>query len=558
MLETINEGFKRARNYLRGVLELTEADIEHALKEVRRSLLEADVEFNVVKKFLAQVKEKAIGEVVQVEAQHQGKKVKVNAEAHFVKICQKELEDLMGPVDHSFKEGARPPMKIMMVGLQGSGKTTTTGKLARYLEKQGKRPLLVAADVYRPAAIEQLKVLGEKLKMPVFSIEGGSPPDICEQAIQYARERSRDVVIFDTAGRLAIDAPLMQELVNIKDRTKPDNILFVCDAMIGQDAVPTAKAFNEALGLSGIILTKLDGDARGGAALSIKEACGIPIKFLGQGEALDKLEEFRPEGLASRILGMGDVVGLMKDFEQVVDKERAEEDAIRMLRGRFGFDDFLAQIEIIQKMGPLKDVFEKMPFFPDGLPTGVNLDDRELTKVKAMISSMTTEERRKPEVFFPKIENKRHAKGPQAGQDFEELSFEKRRVARVSKGSGRPEPEVEALIYKFRGMQKMMGQIGAATGLLDKIPGLKQLKQIRNIQKMAGQMNPGDLEAAQAQMEQMQKMAGRQNPLMMGQGQNPFGLPPAQTSAKPSAKELAKKRQKRKLEKEARKKTRKK
>lgn len=560
MLETISQGFKRARNYLRGVVELTEADIENALKEVRRSLLEADVEFNVVKKFLAQVKESAIGEVVKLEAEHQGKKVKVNAEQHFVRICQKELEALMGPVDTSFTEAQRPPMKIMMVGLQGSGKTTTTGKLARYLEKKGKRPMLVAADVYRPAAIEQLKVLGEKLNIPVFAIEGGDPPEICEKAIQYARERSRDVVLFDTAGRLAIDEPLMKELQNIKDRTKPENIFFVCDAMIGQDAVPTAKTFHEKLGLSGVILTKLDGDARGGAALSIKEACGTPIKFLGQGESLDKLEEFRPEGLASRILGMGDIQSLMKDFEQVVDAEKAESDAIRMLRGRFGFDDFLQQIEIIQKMGPLRDVFEKMPFFPDGLPQGVNLDDRELIKVKSMISSMTNEERKRPDVFFA-VENKRYAKGPKSGQDYEELLFEKRRVARVAKGCGRPVQEIEALLYKFRGMQKLMGQIGAATGLLDKIPGFKQLGQIRNLQKMASQMRQGDMEAAQAQMaqlEQMQRAAGRQNPLMMAPGAQPPGLPPVPTLSKQSAKDIAKKRQKRKQEKEARKKARKK
>lgn len=566
MLERISEGFRKARNYLRGVAELTEADIDAALKDIRLSLLGADVEFNVVKKFLAQVKEKAVGEVVKLEAKAQGKKLRVTPEQHFVQICLKELEALMGPVDNSLVEAQRPPMKLMMVGLQGSGKTTTTGKLARYLEKKGKRPLLVAADVYRPAAIEQLKVIGQKLNIPVFSIEGGDPPEICAQGLQYARERSRDVVIFDTAGRLAIDEPLMRELSEIKRRVQPENVFFVCDAMIGQDAVPTAKAFHEKLGLSGVVLTKLDGDARGGAALSIKEACGVPIKFLGMGETLDKIEEFRPEGLASRILGMGDVLGLMKDFEEVVDAEKAEEDAIRMLRGRFGFDDFLAQIETIQKMGSLKDIFEKMPFFPDGLPKDVNLDDRELIKVKAVINSMTKTERRRPELFFS-VEKRRVKAPPKPGQDgTEDLIFERRRLQRLSRGSGRPVEEIEQLLYKFRGMQKIMEQLGAATGLMDKIPGLKQLRQLRQMGKLAAQMNPADLAQAQAQAAQLG--AGRPGgmPGMPGgmPGAMPPGLaglpgmPPAPSApAKLSEKEQAKKRAKRKQEKQARKKNKK-
>jgi len=277
-------------------------------------------------------------------------------------------------------------------------------------------------------------VLGGQLDMPVFSMENTSPPEICEAAVRRAYETNRDVVLFDTAGRLAIDEPLMAELDEIKKRTKPNEVFFVIDAMIGQDAVKTAKTFNDRVGVTGVILTKLDGDARGGAALSIKEVTGKPIKFLGMGEGLDKLEEFRPEGLASRILGMGDIVGLMKDFEGVVDAEKAEEDAVRMLKGKFDMQDFLDQIRVIQKMGSLRDLFEKMPFFPGGLPEGVNLDDKELVRIEAMISSMTVQERSHPEAFVvtswetitnPNGQQMRRRKG---------ADYDEKRVKRVAKG----------------------------------------------------------------------------------------------------------------------------
>jgi signal recognition particle subunit SRP54 len=371
----------------------------------------------------------------------------------------------------------------MMVGLQGSGKTTTVGKLARWLERNKKRPMLVAADIYRPAAVEQHKVLGGQLGMPVFHAEGKSPPEICEAAVKRAYETNRDVVLFDTAGRLAIDEPLMHELEDIKQRTKPNEIFFVIDAMIGQDAVKTAKTFNDRVGVTGVILTKLDGDARGGSALSIKEVTGKPIKFLGMGEALDKLEEFRPEGMASRILGMGDIVGLMKDFEQVVDAEKAEEDAVRMLKGKFDMQDFLDQIRVIQKMGSLRDLFEKMPFFPGGLPEGVNLDDKELVKIEAMISSMTREERSRPEVFVVTSWETITSGAGQQVRRRKAADFDERRVKRISKGSGRKEQEVKELLNKFAMMRQMMLQMGAQTGLLGKIPGFRQIAQMR---KMAG------------------------------------------------------------------------
>src|SRR6185437_11320794 len=270
---------------------------------------------------------------------------------------------------------------------------------ASYLQKKGRKPLLVAADIYRPAAVDQLQVLGERLGVPVFFQPDTLPPDLAVNGVEAARTQKCDVVLIDTAGRLAIDEQLMNELNLIKASVQPDDILLVCDAMIGQDAVRTAAEFDRRLALDGFILTKLDGDARGGAALSIKEVTGKPIKFLGMGEALDRLEEFRPDGLASRILGFGDIVGLMKDFEGVVDAEKAEEDAVRMLKGKFDMQDFLDQIRVIQKMGSLRDLFEKMPFFQGGLPEGVSLDDKELVKIEAIISSMTVQERTHPEVF---------------------------------------------------------------------------------------------------------------------------------------------------------------
>lgn len=479
MFETLTKGFRAARDLLQGEAELTEENIDSALRNVRMSLLEGDVEFKVTKNFLERVKEKAVGETVKLRARAKGKKVKVSPGEHFVKICQDELIQLMGPVDNSFNFAKKGPTGIMMVGLQGSGKTTTTGKLARYLEKKRKRPLLVAADVYRPAAIEQLKVLGEQLRIPVYSEESGDPPSICEKAMRYAQEKGRDVVLFDTAGRLAIDEPLMQELSEIKLRTRPANIFLVCDAMIGQDAVNTAKSFHERLDLSGVILTKLDGDARGGAALSIKAATGAPIKFLGLGESLDKLEEFRPDGLASRILGMGDIVGLMKDFEEVVDTEKAEKDAMRMLRGKFDMHDFLEQIKTIQKMGSLSELFDKLPFFPNGLPDGVVLDDKELVKIQSMINSMTKQERSHPELFIVAEEEV-----DKEGKRQHREEFHLDRIRRVANGSGRKENEVKELINKFATMKGMMLQMGASTGLLGRIPGLKQLSQIKQLAGM--------------------------------------------------------------------------
>ena len=381
MFDAIAKGFRQAKNRLAGLTELTESNIESALREVRLSLLEADVELGVVKTFLARVKEKALGEVVRIRAKggSGGDTMKVSAADQFVKICHDELVDFMsseGP-PIVFAEKGEGPTGIMMVGLQGSGKTTTCAKLARYLQKENHKPMLVAADMQRPAAVEQLQVLGKSVGVPVFSIPGESPVTICDRAEAEAKKNGCDVIIYDTAGRLAIDEKLMGELGEIKEKTDPDNIFLVVDAMIGQDAVKVSKGFHDRLGLTGVVLTKLDGDARGGAALSVKEVTGAPVRFAGMGEGTDKLEEFRPEGMASRVLGMGDVVGLMKDFEEVVDQEKAAEDAMKMLQGDFSLEDFLQQIKMIQKMGSLKDIVGKLPGM-DQLPADVNLDDREL------------------------------------------------------------------------------------------------------------------------------------------------------------------------------------
>jgi signal recognition particle subunit SRP54 len=561
MLETLAKGFRAAKQRLSGVAELTDDVIDEALRDVRMSLLEADVEFRVTKRFLERVKESARGEQVRLKARSKEYGVKsITPEQAFVKICQDELTSMMGPVETDLRWAKKGPTGIMMVGLQGSGKTTTTGKLARYLEKiHKKKPLLVAADIYRPAAIDQLKTLGEQLGMPVFSLPGKDPVEICSRAPDYAMDQGRDVILYDTAGRLAIDENLMQELENIDKGAQPANIFLVLDAMTGQDAVNTAATFNKRLDLDGVILTKLDGDARGGAAISVKEVTGKPIKFLGMGESLDKLEEFRPEGLASRILGMGDIVGLVKDFEEVVDAEKAEEDAVRMLKGKFDMQDFLDQIRMIQKMGSLKDIFDKLPFFPGGLPEGVSLDDRELVRIEAMINSMTKEERTNPTVFVTTSWEEITA---QSGKKAKRrrADYDPGRVRRISRGSGRKEDEVKELLHKFATMRQMMVQLGASTGLMGKIPGFKQFSQMKKLAGMdlgalMGEGGGGMPAGLPAGMAGMGGMPGAQ----MANLPPGFTMPgtPGGGPGKAKNTDKSKKRDKRKSAKAARKKSRK-
>ena len=463
MFEALTKGFREAKNRLAGLAELNENNIKPALIEVRLSLLEADVELGVVKRFLARVEQKALGQTVQTRIKHSGETLRVSAEDQFVKICHDELIEMMKAEDEPTVWAASGKRTgVMMVGLQGSGKTTTAAKLARYFEKDGKKPMLVAADMQRPAAVEQLQVLGEQIGIPVFNIAGATPLDICKAADAEAKKRSCDVIIYDTAGRLAIDEPLMQELSAIKSAILPENIYLVVDAMIGQDAVKTAKSFNERLGLTGVVLTKLDGDARGGAALSVREVTGAPIAYVGVGETTDKLEPFRPEGMASRVLGMGDVVGLIQDFEQVVDQKKAEEDALRMMQGEFTLEDFMNQVRMIQQMGSLKDLVEKIPGMSGMIPAGMNLDDKELVRIQAMIQSMTKQERGDPHL----------------------LIREPGRVRRIAKGSAQPEQGVTELIQKFLFMKQMMGSFGGGDlGLLGRIPGMKNVAAARQIKK---------------------------------------------------------------------------
>ncbi len=437
MFDALTKGFKQAKNRLAGLTELTEQNVESALREVRLSLLEADVELSVVKAFLARVKDKALGEVVRVRSKGKdGSTVKVTAADQFVKICHDELVDFMKADGEAIVWSDKPPTGIMMVGLQGSGKTTTCAKLARFLQNEKHKPMLVAADMQRPAAVEQLQVLGGQIGVPVFNVPGKTPLEICAAAPAEAKAKGCDVIVYDTAGRLAIDDALMTELADIKAAVHPENIYLVVDAMIGQDAVKVSRGFHDRLDIGGVILTKLDGDARGGAALSIREVTGAPVRFIGMGEATDKLEEFRPEGMASRVLGMGDVVGLMKDFEQVVDQKKAAEDAMRMLEGKFTLDDFLEQIRMIQKMGSLKDLVGKMPGMDAMLPEGAmaNLDDRELVKIEAIISSFTKLERRDPYA----------------------LVREPSRAKRIAQGSGSEETAVTELVQKFIMMKQMI------------------------------------------------------------------------------------------------------
>jgi len=449
VLETVSQGFQSATERLRGVRELHESNIDEALGNVRMSLLEADVDFSVVKDFLARVKVRALGEKVATRVRDaSGRMVKVTPGQHFVKACEDELIDLMGPVDTTLNQ-ASGATSIMLAGLQGVGKTTVAAKLARMLQKQGRRPLLVAADVYRPAAVQQLITLGDSIGVPVHSgDQGASPPSICQEAWQRARSEGLDAIIYDTAGRLALDDELMGELEEIKGSVQPGNTLLVCDALMGRDSVNVAQAFSERIEVDGVVLTKLDGDARGGAALAIKAVTGVPIKFLGTGETVERLEEFRPEGLASRILGMGDVVGLVKDFEEVVDEKQAEADAERILKGQFTLDDLLTQLRTIQKMGPLREVFSKMPMFGS---MADNVEEGDLGRVESMIHSMTRAERNEPDVI------------------------NKSRANRIAGGSGRKPKEVLDLVDRFKQMREMMGSLGKGGGLLSRIPGMEQM-----------------------------------------------------------------------------------
>lgn len=424
MFESITSSLEGVFSKLRGKGRLTEANIKDGLHEVRLALLEADVNYKVVKDFIQHATERAVGEEV-IKSIAPGQQV--------IKIVHDELIKLMGASDTTipFKDGELT--LIMLVGLQGSGKTTTAGKLAKTILSKGKRPLLVAADVQRPAAIEQLKVLGMQLDVPVYFEANSQPGKICKNAVAYAKENTNDVVIFDTAGRLHIDDELMLELTDIKEKLQPDQIFFVCDSMTGQDAVNSAKEFNTRLGFDGVILTKLDGDTRGGAALSIRAVTGKPIKFVGIGEKLDRLEEFHPDRMASRILGMGDVISLVERAQQAIDLEEAQKLSRKIQDDTISLDDFLMQLQQIKKMGPLKEVLGMIPGMGNKMD-GLNVDEKQLQRVEAIIRSMTIEERATPDIVNGS------------------------RRQRVANGSGTTIQDVNQLLKQFKSMKKLIKQ----------------------------------------------------------------------------------------------------
>ena len=440
--ENLSNKLQDVFKQLRGKGKLTEADVKTAMREVKIALLEADVNFKIVKNFIKTVTERAVGTEV-LEGLNPGQQV--------IKIVNEELIALMGTTQSQLTFAKRPPTVYMMVGLQGAGKTTSSGKLAGQLRKQGRNPLLVACDVYRPAAIKQLQVVGKNYNIPVFEMgDKLSPVEISKKALEYAAENRNDVILIDTAGRLHINEELMQELQDIKEVVKPQEILLVVDAMTGQDAVTVAESFDSQLGIDGIIMTKLDGDARGGAALSVRSVTNKPIKYIGMGEKMEDLEPFYPDRMASRILGMGDVLTLIDKVQQNIDEQEAKEMQKKMLSNEFTLEDFLSQMQQIKKMGPLKDLMGMIPgmnkFNLDEALNGVD-PSKEMAKTEAIIQSMTREERLNPSIL----------NGP--------------RKKRIANGSGRSIAEVNRLLIQFEDMKKMMKKMNnMQKGIKGKLP----------------------------------------------------------------------------------------
>ena len=449
IFEGLSDKLQNAFGKLRSKGKLTEADVKTAMREVKMALLEADVNFKVVKDFVKVVQERCVGEEV-LKSLTPGQMV--------VKIVNEELTALMGDVQSKLTYSSQPPTVIMMVGLQGAGKTTTSGKLGGYLKKDGKSPLLVACDVYRPAAIKQLQVVGEKLDLPVFTMgDQVSPVEIAKKALEHAKRHSNDVVIIDTAGRLHVDEVLMQELKDIKTQVNPQEILLVVDSMTGQDAVNVSESFNEILGVDGVVLTKLDGDTRGGAALSIRAVTQKPIKFIGMGEKLDNLEPFYPDRMASRILGMGDVLSLIEKAESALDLEKAKELGQKLKKNEMDFEDFLMQLEQVQNLGPLDKLLELVPGMGNlkGQIGDLDSKGKEINRTKAIIQSMTLEERRNPQILNAS------------------------RKKRIARGSGTSVQDVNRLIKQFNEMKKMM-KMFQSSGMMGKMkkggfPGMPKL-----------------------------------------------------------------------------------
>lgn len=425
MLEDLTQKLESAFQKLRGYGKLNEKNITESLKEIRRALLEADVNYKVVKDFIAAVQEKAVGEDVLRS---------VTPGQMIVKIVHDELVGLLGNSTMQMKTAGIPPTIIMLAGLQGSGKTTFAAKLANFLSKRGRKPMLVAADVYRPAAVQQLKVLGKSLNIPVYEEGLGDPVKISFNAVSAARNQFCDTIILDTAGRLHIDENMMAELTRVKGRVRPHEILFVADGMTGQDAVSAAKEFSDQLDFDGVVLTKMDGDARGGAALSIRAVTGKPIKFIGVGEKLDEVEQFYPDRIASRILGMGDVVTLVERAKDTIDKEKAAKLEEKFRKAEFDLEDFYDQLQQIKKMGSLESLLKMIPGIGKQLGN-VNVDERGFVRVEAIINSMTIEEKQNPKI----------------------LNGNRRK--RIANGSGTRVQDINQLMNQFQQMKKMMKQM---------------------------------------------------------------------------------------------------
>lgn len=426
MFESLGDRLQNALHKIKGYGKITEDNISDMMREIRLALLEADVNYKVVKEFTNTVKEKALGEEVQ-------KSIKPGE--LFVKIVKDELTELLGGESKPLNLYGNPAT-LMLVGLQGSGKTTTIGKLANFLRKKhAKKPLLVACDVYRPAAIDQLKQLGKQLNIEVYEEGKKDPVEISKNAIKYAKENNYDYVLIDTAGRLHIDEELMEELKNINNEIKPQEILLVIDSMMGQDAINVIEGFNNALSLTGVILTKLDGDTRGGVALSVRHLTNVPIKFIGVSEKLDGLESFDPERMAGRILGMGDIVSLVEKAQEAIDEKEAERTAKRMQNGKFDLEDFLSSMKQIKKLGPLENLLKMLPGAKKMGLNNVTIDPKQLSHIEAIIQSMTPTERRKPEIIKAS------------------------RKTRIAKGCGLSVQEVNKLLEQFEQMKKMMKQM---------------------------------------------------------------------------------------------------
>jgi signal recognition particle subunit SRP54 len=429
MFENLSERLQNALGKLTGRGKLTTENVDEAMREVRLALLEADVNYKVVKDFVKTIKERTIGSEV-MESLTPGQQV--------IKIVNEELTLMMGGEAEKLNISGKSPVVILMCGLQGAGKTTTSGKLALNLKKENKRPLLVAADIYRPAAIKQLETVGKQVDVPVFTMgDKINPVDIAKAGIEFAKKNGNDVVIIDTAGRLHIDDSMMNEIKNIKLSTNPNEILLVVDAMTGQDAVNVAKSFNENLEVTGIVLTKLDGDARGGAALSIRGVVDKPIKLVGMGEKLNDLETFHPDRMASRILGMGDVLSLIEKAESAIDEKSAKELEQKLRDQSFTLEDYLSQLEQVRSMGPLEDIISMIPGVNKSALKGVSVDEKEFDRIEAIIKSMTFKEREKPEII------------------------DRSRRKRIADGSGTQVTDVNKLLKQFKDLKKMMKQFGS-------------------------------------------------------------------------------------------------